>query len=215
MRLKMCKFPAILGCIFTAVFFYFTCTPPLPVIQKYPEPIWKKYSSFQSYQVKKESARLEALLTAGDTASSASSGITDSTDSAAAKKLSGLEIKRRLFELSIHCANPDCNLDKTLGYVSFLSRNGDPDSLRYLNWGRAIREQKALVRERDSLKTVISDIFQEGKKESRSAEKLKKEIKAYLKQCDSLNSVITNQQETIIKLQKLDVMMEQQRSKIK
>ena len=209
----MCNsFPAILGCIFMAVFFSMTCTPP-PVIQKCPEPIWKKYSSLQPYQVKKEAARLESLLTAGDTASSASNCITDSTDMAAAKKLSAFEIKRRLFELSIHHANPDYDVEKILGYISFLRRSADPDSLRYLNWGRAVMEQKALARERDSLTTVISDIFEGEKKESRSAEKLKKEIKVYLKQCDSLNAVIINQQETIMKLQKLDVIMEQQRSK--
>jgi hypothetical protein len=189
-----------------------TCTPPPPpVIQKCPEPIWKEYSLFESSQVKNESARLEALLKVGDT----TGGIVSSTGAAAAARLSGIEIKRRLFELSIHCANPDYNLDKILEFASFLCQTGGPDSLRYLNWGRAAREQKALVRERDSLKAALSDIFQGEKKESKSMEKLKKEIKVYVRQCDSLSAVITNQQETITKLQKLDVMMERRRSTIK
>ncbi len=207
MRFVSLKFPALLGCIFTAGILFIQCTPP-PVIHKCPEPLWREYSLLQSYQVKKEAARLETLLAAGDTTSSDSGGMTDST---AAQTLSAVDIRRRLFELSIHCANPDYDFDKICKYASFLCRHGGPDSLRYLNWGRAVREQKALLRERDSLETAIS---KEEKKESRSMENLKKEIKGYLKQRDSLNAVITAQQEMIMKLQKLDVMMEQQRSKI-
>ncbi len=206
-------FTAVSGGVFTAIIMSNTCAPPpRPASGKCPEPIWMEYASLESHQVKNEAARLEALLTAGDTVSS---GITHATDTAVMKKLSGIEIRRRLFELSVHHANPDYNFDKTLEYASFLVRRGGPDSLRYLNWSRAVGERKALVRERDSLKTAVSDIAQGEKKESRSAEKLKKEIKGYLRQCDSLNAVITNQQETIMKLQKLDVMMEQRRSKIK
>ncbi|MBN1578354.1 MAG: hypothetical protein JW913_17465 [Chitinispirillaceae bacterium] len=208
------KFPFILGCIFTAGVLFIKCTPPPPVIQKCPEPVWKEYSLFQSHQVKKETARLEALLAALDTTPSDSSGPTDSTDTAAAKKLSALEINQRLFELSIHRANPDYDFNKIFEYVSFLYQHGGPDSLRYLNWGRVVREQKALLRERDSLETAISEIFEGEKKESKAVENLKNEVKVYLRQRDSLNAVITVQQETIMKLQNLDVMMEQQRSKI-
>ncbi|MBN1309584.1 MAG: hypothetical protein JXA18_16810 [Chitinispirillaceae bacterium] len=203
------------GCIVTAGFFIITCTtPPPPVIRQCPEPLWKKYSRFDAYQVKEETARLEALLAAGVATSPDSSGETDSTDTAAAKKLSALEIKRRLFELSIHRANPDYNVDKIFDYVSFLYQHGGPDSLRYLNWGRVVREQKALVRTRDSIAAAVSAISEADAKASRSVEHLKKEIKRVLKQCDSLTAVITDQQEMIAKLQKLDVMMERQRRKI-
>jgi len=201
-----------IGCISAAVFLCITCTPPpvIPVLPKCPEPLWKEYSSWESPQIQKEAARLAQLLTDGDTISSYLRGKADSTDKIKAKKISGLEIRLRLFELSIHHANPDRNLDKIVGYASFLLNSGGPDSLRYLNWSQVARDRKALVRERDSLKSVIS----EGeKKDSRCAEKLKKEIKAGLKQLDSLNAVIAVQQETIMNLQKLDVMMEQQRSK--
>jgi hypothetical protein len=204
---------AICGCIISAGIIFIQCTPPR-IIQKCPGPLWKDYASFQPSQVKEETARLERLLKRGDTTCLNSISIKNSTNSAEAKKPSGLEIKRRLFELSIHHANPDDNIDKIINYASFLSQNGGPDSLRYLNWGRAAQEKKSLIRERDSLETAISDIFEREKKESKSMETLKKEIKGYLKQRDSLNAVITIQQETIMKLQKIDVMMEQQRSKI-
>jgi hypothetical protein len=205
------KLTAILGCVFTAVAFSLRCTPP-PVVRKCPEPPWIRYSSFRSDQIKKEAARLEALLAKGDTAASDSIARTDTT---AAKKLSGPEIRRRLFELSIHYANPDYDLDKISTYAQSLSRLSGPDSLRYLDWGRAANEQKALVRKRDSLATALCDIFEGEKKESRTVERLKKEIKAYSQQLDSLNAVIAAQGETIAKLQKVDIMMEQQRRKIK
>jgi hypothetical protein len=202
----------MLGCIVTAGGFFIGCTPPPPVVTtnlKCPEPLWKEYSLFQSYKVKEEAARLEALLAAGDTASA------DSPDTVAAKKFSGLEIRKRLFELSIHHANSDYNFDRIFEYVSFLFQHGGPDSLRYLNWGRVVREQKTLLSERDSLEAVISALSNGDKKDSISVGNLKKEIKVYMKQCDSLTTVITTQQEMILKLQKLDVMMEQQRNKIK
>ena len=203
----------ILGNIILAGIFFLACTPQ-PVVQNCPEPLWKEYSSLQSYQVREEISRLEALLAAGDTTASDSGGIADSTDTTSAKKLSALAINRRLFELSIHGANPDYDFDKIFKYVSFLYQHGGPDSLRYRNWGRAVREQKALLQQRDSLENVISGLSEGDKKASRSVENLKKEIKVYLKQLDSLTAVITSQQETITKLQKLDVMMEQRRSKI-
>ena len=211
MRSVSPKFHASFICIFSAGFLFMKCTHPPPVLQKCPEPFWKEYSSLQFHQVKEAAARLDALLAKGDTISSDSSDRVDSTDTTAAERLSGLEIRCRLFELSIHHANPDYDLDKISEYASFLLRNGGPDSIRYLNWGRAAQEQKALVLKRDSLAAAV---VEGGKKESRSAEKLKKEIKNYVKQLDSLNAVITGQRETIMKLQKLDVMMEQQRSKI-
>jgi hypothetical protein len=208
------KFPVILGCVAAAVAFSLRCTPP-PVLHNCPEPPWIRYSSFRADQVGKEAARLETLLAKGDTVPSGSIAASDSTDTAAAKRLPGLEIRRRLFELSIHHANPDYDLDKISNYALLLSRCGGPDSLRYLDWSRAANEQKALVRKRDSLATAITDILEGEKKEFRTVEKLKKEIRTYLQQIDSLAAVITVQKETIAKLQRLDVMMEQQRKKIK
>lgn len=208
------KSSTVLGTTFLAAALFPACTPPPPAVQECPEPLWKKYSPFQSYQVKEETARLEALLAAGDTITSDSGGMADPTDTTAAKKFSALEIKQRLFELLIHSANPDYDFDKIFEYVSFLYQHGGPDSLRYRNWGRAVREQKALLRQRDSLEHVVSDISEGDKKASRSMENFRKEIKVYLKQRDSLTAVIAAQEETISKLQKLDVMMEQRRSKI-
>ncbi len=212
------KFPAMLGCILAAGVLFTACTPPAPVIQKCPKPLWKLYASFQPDQIREETARLEALLARGDTSVPNVNGIADSTDPAVAEMPSGLDIRRRLFELSIHHANPECNLDRILGYASLLYLRGGPDTINYLNWSRAIKEQKALLRERDSLEAAFGDFSatseEKDKKESRSVENLKKEIKTYLQQRDSLTAVIATQQEMIMKLQKLDVMMEQQRSKI-
>jgi hypothetical protein len=193
----------------------FTCTPPPPLVPPdCPEPLWKEYSSFEAFRVKKETARLEALLEEEKEKSLNFGGNADTADTTSAGRLSTLEIVQRLFELSIHRANPDYNIDNIFRYVSFLYQHGGPDSLRYRNWGRAVQEQKSLLRQRDSLANVISAISREDKKESRSVENLKKELRGYVKQCDSLTSVISIQKETIMKLQKLDVMMEQQRSKI-
>jgi hypothetical protein len=106
------------------------------------------------------------------------------------------------------------DLNKIFNYVSFLYQHGGPDSLRYLNWGRVVREQKKLIRERDSLETVIASLSEGERQESRLLKKLRNEKRTYLKQRDSLNAVIISQQETILKLQKLDIMMERQRNKI-
>jgi hypothetical protein len=208
------RLSVLLGCIVSAGVLFTGCTPPPAVIQKCPEPLWKEYSSFRPYKVKEETARLEALLKAENATSPDSGAMTGPADTTAAPQLSELGIKERLFELSIHHANPDYDFDKIFDYVSFLYQHGGPDSLRYLNWGRVVREHKALMRERDSLDTVISAISEGDKKDSATVENLKNELKAYSKQLDSLNAVITSQQKMITDLQKLDVIMEQQRSKI-
>jgi hypothetical protein len=197
------------GCIFIR------CTPPRLVIQKCPEPLWKEYAYFQPVQVKEEIARLETLLKRGDTASSLSGRIKYPADSAAWKKPSALEITRRLFELSVHHANPDFDIDRIITLASHLGPAGGPDSLRYINWERAAQKHKALLRERDSLAAAVSGISEREKKDSRSMEGIKKEMKACGKQRDSLSAVIAIQRETIMKLQKVDVMMEQQRSTVR
>ena len=117
MRSVSPKFHASFICIFSAGFLFMKCTHPPPVLQKCPEPFWKEYSSLQFHQVKEAAARLDALLAKGDTISSDSSDRVDSTDTTAAERLSGLEIRCRLFELSIHHANPDYDLDKISEYA--------------------------------------------------------------------------------------------------
>ena len=206
------KFTVILGSILAAIAFFPHCGRP--VLHKCPQPLWMEYSSFQSDQIKKETVRLEALLAGGDTIAVDSTVKPVSPHPAAAKKLSGLEIRRRLFELSIHHAAADYDLDKISAYAFLLRSSGGPDSLRYLNWDRAAHEQKTLVRKRDSLTAAIAGIFENEKKESKSLEKLKKEIRGYQKQLDSLHAVINLQRESIAKLQKIDLLMEQQRRKI-
>ena len=159
--------------------------------------------------------RLEMLLENGDTATAAGDTGSDSGDTSATRQLSGLEIRMQLFELATHHANPEYDLDRIFNLLTFLYQNGGPDSARYLNWGRAVREQRACIQQRDSLETRISTIVSGSeKRESRAVENLKKELGNAAKQRDSLSEVITGQRETIMKLQKLDVMMERQRSKI-
>jgi hypothetical protein len=158
--------------------------------------------------VKGEALRLESMLARGDTA------LGDSGAAAGEKRLSGREIRRRLFELAIHHANPDFDAAAISRYAQLLCRNAGPDSVRYLNWGRAAGAQRAVARMRDSLAAAVAEISEGEKKESRSSEKLKKELKVTLRQIDSLTTVIAAQQETIAKLQKVDVMMEQHRNKI-
>jgi hypothetical protein len=210
-----CRRDALLFLILMSIALYVACSPPPPTtLQKCPEPLWKEYTKLTSYQVKGEIARLEKLLMDGDTVIPALNRQTDSTDTIPNNALSAFEIKQRLFELTIHNANPDYDIQKIFDYVSFLYQHGGPDSLRYLNWGRVVREQKALVEKRDSLEATISAISKGERRESRTVRKLREDIKLYLQQHDSLSAVIRTQQETITKLQKLDVLMEQQRSKI-
>jgi hypothetical protein len=190
-----------------------TCTPP-PIIQKCPDPVWKRYTSFKSYQVKDEIAKLETMLATADSEQPDSIVAADSSDTLNVNHWTALEIRQRLFELLIHHANPDYNIDKILAQASFLYQHGGPDSLRYRNWGRVVRDIKLLLQERDSLMAAFTIATENGKKDSVIAENLKREVKSFVKQCDSLNAVITTQQEMITKLQNLDVLMEQQRNKI-
>lgn len=201
-------FPIIL------LFLFSECTPPPPVIPKCPEPFWKKYSHFNSYQVTEETDRLTALLAAGDTVCRDPGCRGDSTDTITGNRLTALEIKWRLFELAIHHANPVFDLDTIFDYVSFLYQQGGPDSLRYLNWGRVAREFKMYVHSRDSLEGIITGITEGEEEGSRQMKKLKEQKREYIRQCDSLNAVIASQKEMIMKLQKLDVMMEKQRTRI-
>jgi hypothetical protein len=204
----------VFGCAVMSCLIIVHCTPPPKIIiQKCPEQPWVKYSSYQPLQIREEIARLEAIVAKGDTARPRPAGTCVGADSTMPKKPSGLEIRRRLFELAIHCANPDLDLDKIIVYAYFLGNNDGADSLRYFNWTRIAREQNGLIRQRDSLQNVVSEIIEQEKKEAKSAENLKKDIKAYVKLRDSLNAVIADQQEKMMKLQKVDVMMEQQRTK--
>ncbi len=195
--------------------FFFLCTtkPIINEIKDCPQPLWKKYSSFHASQVKEEITRLQALLAAGDTLPSDKAGKSD--ENAESKKLTGIEIRERLFELSIHSSNPEFNFDKILEYASFLYQNGGSDSLRYRNWGRAVREYDLIRKQRDSLADIITQSLKAQKNTLETTENLKKEIKTYIKQRDSLIAVINSQQETITKLQKLDLIMEQQRTRIR
>lgn len=186
------------------------CTPP-PVEMECPEPVWKSYSHLKPHEVAQEKARLERML---DSVEADGMPKDKTEDSTAAEKLSSLELYQRLFELSIHHANPDYDIKKMYEYVTHLYQYGGKDSLRYLNWGRVVRDQEKLFKERDSLLSVVNDVSDDGEKQSGLIDKLNRERKNCLKQLDSLNSVITAQRETIQKLQKLDVLMEQRRNNI-
>jgi hypothetical protein len=176
-------------------------------MQTCPEPVWKEYSTFKPHEVARERARLEKML---ETKTHLSP---DSADSGKVT-LSELEIKQRLFELSIHHSNRKFSPQEVYKYITYLYQNGAPDSLRYLNWGRIIREQEMLAHQKDSLESVMSALSGEEQKQSELVEKLRRESRNCLSDRDSLTTVIAAQKETIQKLQKLDVLMEQQRSKI-
>lgn len=176
-------------------------------MQPCPEPIWKEYSALKPHEVAQERIRLVKMLETKTPLSP------DSADSAK-EILPDLEIKRRLFELSIHHSNREFSLQEVYNYITYLYQHGAPDSLRYLNWGRIIREQETLIQQRDSLGRVVSELSGEEEKRNGLVSKLRRVKKKYQVQCDSLDSVIAAQKETIQKLQKLDMLMEQQRSKI-
>lgn len=192
--------------------FIITCTPPpKPIIPECPGPQWTEYTAFQPEHIKSEIQHLESLLANGDTLTIKSGNSSDSTDSAIAKQLSHMEIAQRLFELSIHYANPDYNIDTIYKYALFLNTHNGPDNLRYRNWIRIAEEQKQMLQKRDSLMAVNSNAEEKNAKVSKQ---LWNEKSNFKKQCDSLNSIINKKEEMIMKLQQLDVIMEEQRSKI-
>lgn len=187
----------------------FSCTPPAPIVPKCPQPVWKSYTHLSPQEVARQIALLEKML---DSATAETSPMEQQNDSSASGKRTLLEIYQRLFELSIHHANPGYDYEKTYRYLTHLYRHGGEDSLRYLNWGRVVRDREALLKERDSLSTIVNDISEDEKKRSRFISKLDRERKTCELQRDSLNAIITTQQKTIQKLQKLDVLMEQRRN---
>ncbi|MBN1756734.1 MAG: hypothetical protein JW863_00355 [Chitinispirillaceae bacterium] len=154
---------------------------------------------------------MEKKLDSATTEDSLTEQLNDSTES---DKHSPLEIYRRLFELSIHHANPEYDPEKIYDYLTYLYQHGGEDSLRYLNWGRVVRDRESLLKERDSLANMVSDVSQDEKKKSGLISKLNRERKDCQQRLDSLNAVITSQRKTIQKLQKLDVLMEQRRNNI-
>ena len=190
-----------------------SCTPPPPpVVVSCPEPVWREYTDFKPYQVTNEMERLEKLLQEHDSSSVLSGKRDDSTTDTS--PLSELAIKQRLFELSIHRANPDFNADEIYTYLTFCYQHGGPDSLRYLNWGRVIREYRAVLQEQDSLERSIAGFSKEKSRKNGRVRRLVQEKRDCIRKQDSLKTIINQQKETIQKLQKLDVLMEEQRSKI-
>jgi hypothetical protein len=206
-------YAGIAAVLLPAVFITVTCTPPPPppAVHECPKPPWQEYAPYSPLQVSEEITRLQIRLAQGDTLKPFPAGAAaDSSDSTAQKKPTALDIWQRLFELSVHHANPAYNLDTILSLATFLSGRSGPDSLRYLDWIRIVREQKTLFAARDSLDAVLAE---QKKKESTSVESLRRDLKNGLRQRDSLSAVILRQQEKIENLQKIDVLMEQQRRK--
>ncbi len=187
----------------------FSCTPPAPIVPKCPQPVWKSYTHLSPQEVARQIALLEKML---DSATAETSLIEQQNDSTASGKLTVLEIYQHLFELSIHHANPGYDSKKTYRYLTHLYQHGGKDSLRYLNWGRVVRDREALLKERDSLSNIVNDASQDVKKRSRMINRLNKDVTGCRQQIDSLTTEITAQRKTIQKLQKLDVLMEQRRN---
>jgi hypothetical protein len=188
-----------------------SCTPPAPVISKCPEPVWKSYTHLSPQEVARQISLLEKML---DSATAENSLMEQQNDSTTSEKFSLLEIYQRLFELSIHHANPGYDYEKTYRYLTHLYQHGGKDSLRYLNWGRVVRDRESLLKERDSLSNIVNDASHDEKKSSRMINRLNRDVTSCRQQLDSLTTEITTQRKTIQKLQKLDVLMEQRRNTI-
>ncbi len=208
-------FPVCRDKVIAAGLLLVLCAPPPALeVHQCPEPLWNEYRDFDAKKILEETNRLEALLAGVKARSTDSAAKTDPADTAATGELSALEIIMRLFELSIHHASPAHDPEKISGYVSYLCLHGGPDSPRYLNWRRTLRDHSMSLRARDSLEELITAAYEGEKREARTIDRLKLEMKIATKQRDSLNAVIGAQEETISRLRKLDIMMEQQRNKI-
>ena len=193
------------------------CTPT-KIIYKEPKPKPHPYEKFSSKKVIKEIRRLEKLLkdttyAEPDSSDSTIFGDYIDVDSTYTKE----KILANLFELYIHKSNPSPDYRKAYSYAEKLYKMDAKRKLNYLNWGRLLHTYFILIEEKDSLSQEIgnaSDMSDKNKS-------LKKTVWKKNKLIDSLKVVIKEQEETIQKqietikkLEKLDMIMEKQRSKI-
>lgn len=190
---------------------YLNCTPP-QVIQKETPHQSERYISYNSKMVEQEIQRLEKLLedTTYAEPDSIDTTLADSADTALTKE----KIMINLFELSIHRSNPDPDYHKAYAYAALLYNMKTKARLYYLNWGRVLSNHFKLTTEKDSLIQENDSLLMEIENNSKTSTSLRYTLQKHSKQIDSLSVLIKEQNETIEKLKKLDLMMEQQRSKI-
>lgn len=192
------------------------CTPKIVYKETKPKP--HPYENYNSEMVVKEIRRLEKLLK--DT-TYAETNYSDSTifgdyinvDSTYTKE----KILAYLFELYIHKSNPIPDYRKAYSYAEKLYKMDTRRKLYYLNWGRLMQTYFILIEEKDSLAQEIG----EASKMSDKNKYLRNTIWKQSKLIDSLKVLIKEQDdtiqeqvETIKKLERLDIIMEKQRSKI-
>ena len=205
-----CGRNALLPAVFLANIALTSCTPAGQALSC-PEPVWKSYTHLSPQEVARKISHLEKML---DSATTVNSPAGERNDSIASGNPTPLELHRQLFELYIHHANPDYDGKKIYTCLTYLYQHGGEDSLRYLDWGRAVRDRESLMKERDSLANEVNDVSQDERKKSGLISRLFRERKTCESRIDSLTAVITAQQKTIQKLQKLDVLMERRRNNL-
>ena len=191
---------------------------PIKFVYKEAKPKPELYSMYNSTRVVKEIRRLEKLLkdttyTEPDSLDSTIFGEYYRVDSTYTNE----KILANLFELYIHKSNPEPDYRKAYSYAEKLYKMNVKRKLYYLNWGRILHIYFQLIEEQDSLAQEIGDATQLSEKNK----SLKNSVWKQSKLIDSLSTLIKEQEktiehqlETIKKLERLDMMMEKQRSKI-
>ena len=188
------------------------------IVYKEPKPKPHPYEKFNSKKVIKEIRRLEKLLkdttyAEPDSLDSTIFGDYYKVDSTYTKE----KILANLFDLYTHKSNPAPDYNKAYSYAEKLYKMDTSRKLYYLNWGRTLHTYFMLIEEKDSLTQEIGDASDMSDKNK----SLKNSVWKQSKLIDSLQVLIKEQEETIQKqietikkLEKLDMIMEKQRSKI-
>ncbi len=200
--------PLLLLLLFVPIFL--GCAPRTVVVKKQPN-LSEVYYGYSGKKILDEIHRLERLIDGIDIM------VPDSGDST----LSTEEIVQRLFELSIHRNNPVPDYAKAYTYAERLYKSRVKKKLYYLNWGRMLKSYASLSTAKDSLEFEIHKISENtqslryySKNKSRRISNLATTIEDQEKTIEEQKEIIAQQKETIEKLKKLDIMMEQQRSRI-